>query len=81
MIDGSTSNDLLKIFFKIEELGFFDPKLPIKYGFGNIMKFGKDTIYRNVHLFIQRINNITSFKGDKTVNHNLSLYLRKAALE
>ncbi len=44
--------DPLKIFFKVEELGFFNLEFPIEYGLGDIMGIGKDIIYRNVHLFV-----------------------------
>jgi len=45
------------------------------------MKSGKNTIYRNVYLFIQRITDIVSLKSDKIVNYNLFFYFREAALE
>ncbi len=44
--------DPSKTSFKAEELGFFDPELPIKYGSGDVMRINKNTIYRSVHLFI-----------------------------
>ncbi len=50
--DGSVS-DSLKISFKIEELDFFDPELPIEYDLKDVIKINKNTIYRSVHLFIQ----------------------------
>jgi len=49
--DGSTS-DPPRISFKVEKLNFFDPELPIEYGLGDVVRIGKDTIYRNVHLFV-----------------------------
>ncbi len=73
--------DPLRTSFKTEELGFFDPKLPIKYGLGDVVRIGKNTIYRSVYLFVQRIIDIVSIKGDKIVSYNLSLYFRGAALE
>ena len=77
----STSIDPSRTSFKTEELDFFDPKLPIEYGSGDVVKTGKNTSYRSVHLFVQRITDIASIKNDKIVNHNLPLCLREAALE
>jgi len=45
------------------------------------MRISKNTIYRSVHLFVQRITDIANIKGDKVVSHNLSFYFRGAALE
>ncbi len=69
--DNLTSIDPSRIFFKIEELGFFDPELPIEYGLGDVVKIGKNTIYHSVHLFVQRITDMANIKGDKVVSHNL----------
>ena len=81
----TTNNDSIsdpsKTSFKTEELGFFDPELPIEYGSGNVIKTSKDTIYRSVHLFVQQITDMTNIKDDKIVSYNLSLYLRGAVLE
>ena len=67
--------------FKAEELDFFDPELPIEYGSGDVVRTSKNTIYRSVHLFVQRITDMTNIKDDKIVSHNLPLYLRGAVLE
>ena len=50
--DNSTSIDPLRTFFKAEELGFFDSELPIEYGSGDVVRIGKNIIYRSVHLFV-----------------------------
>jgi len=68
-------SDLLRIFFKVKELNFFDPEFPIEYGLENVVRIGKNTIYCSVYLFVQRITDITNIKGDKIVNYNLPLYL------
>jgi hypothetical protein len=47
--------DNFKIAFKPEELDFFDPELSEKYDTGDLIYSDKNTIYRNVHLFIERI--------------------------
>ena len=52
IINNGLVSDPSKTSFKAEELGFFDPKLPIEYGLGDVMRTGKNTIYRSVHLFV-----------------------------
>jgi hypothetical protein len=47
--------DNSKIVFKSKELGFFDPELSEKYNIGNLIYSNKNTIYKNVYLFIERI--------------------------
>jgi len=80
-----TSNDLVsdssKTSFKIEELGFFDPELPIEYGLEDVIRTDKNMIYRSVHLFVQRVTDMTNIKNDKIVSYNLSLYLREVTLK
>ncbi len=77
----SISIDPSKTFFKAEELGLFDPEFPIEYGPGDVVRISKNTIYRSIHLFVQRITDIASIKGDKIISYNLPLYLRETALE
>jgi len=79
--NGSISIDPSKTSFKAEELGFFDPEFPIEYGLGDVVKTGKNTIYRSVHLFVQRITDMASIKDDKVINYNLPLCLRGVILE
>ena len=74
-------SDLLRIFFKVKELNFFDPEFPIEYDSEDVVKIGKNMIYRSVYLFVQRITDIASIKNDKIVSHNLSLYFRGAILK
>jgi hypothetical protein len=54
--------DNFKIVFKSKELGFFDPELSEKYGTGNLIHLNKNTIYKSVHLFIERIRDIARIK-------------------
>ena len=49
--NGSVS-DPLKTSFKAEELGFFDPEFPIEYGLEDVVRTDKNTIYRNIYLFV-----------------------------
>ncbi len=80
-ISNDSASDPSRTSFKTEELGFFDPELPIEYGLENVIKTDKNTTYRSVHLFIQRIIDIANIKDDKIVNYNHPLYLRGAALK
>jgi hypothetical protein len=54
--------DNFKIAFKSEELEFFDPELFEKYSTDNLIHLDKNTIYKSVHLFIERIRNIAKIK-------------------
>jgi hypothetical protein len=44
-----------KIAFKFEKLEFFDPELFVKYNTGDLIYSDKNTIYKSVYLFIERI--------------------------
>jgi hypothetical protein len=54
--------DNSKIAFKSEELEFFDPELSEKYDTDNLVHSDKNTIYRNIHLFIKYIRDIARIK-------------------
>jgi hypothetical protein len=69
-----------KIAFKSEELEFFDPELSEEYNTGDLIHLNKNTIYRNVHLFIERIRNVVRIKTPIIVQIHLSIYLRKTVL-
>ena len=75
------SVDSSRTFFKTEELGFFDSKFPIEYDLEDVVRIDKNTIYRSVHLFVQRITDMANIKGDKVISYNLSLCLRETALK
>jgi hypothetical protein len=51
-----------KIAFKSEELDFFNPELPEKYSTDDLIHLSKNTIYKSVHLFIERIRNVVKIK-------------------
>jgi hypothetical protein len=72
--------DNSKIAFKSKELKFFDPELSEKYNTNNLIYSDKNTIYRNVYLFIERIRNIAKIKILIIVQIYLSIYLRKTIL-
>jgi hypothetical protein len=81
----SKSNSFLyqdnsKIAFKFKELRFFDPELSEKYSTDNLIYSDKNTIYRSVHLFIERIRNIARIKTPTIVQIHLSICLRETIL-
>ena len=63
-----------------EELGFFDPLLDKSYGTGDTAMVGKDLYYRNVFLFIERIEDLARIKGDELIAANINTCLRGTAL-
>jgi hypothetical protein len=69
-----------KIAFKSEKLKFFDPELFEEYGMGNLVHLGKDTIYRSVYLFIERIRDVAKIKILIIVQIHLSMCLREITL-
>ena len=64
------------------DLGFFDPGYEGKtVATGDPMEHaGKDTIFRDVHLFMERIRDIAAVKRDEVVRQNLSMCLKGVAL-
>src|SRR5204863_2160 len=62
--------------FKPEEIGYFDPELGIE---DDSVVMGDKEWIQNVFVFIQRIKDIASIKGDEIVRTNLPLCLRGAA--
>ena len=63
------------------DLGYFDPHLDRAYGEGEIVSVGKDVYYRNVVLFVQRLQNLVTFWGATLVKVNIATSLRGSALE
>ena len=51
----------------MEDIGFFDPNLPISYGEGEVVSIGKKLYYRNIILFTKRIKDLATTKGYKLV--------------
>ena len=62
------------------DLGYFDPHLEKSYGEGEIVTVGKDLYYRSVILFVERVRDLATVKGDALVRTNLNTSLRGAAL-
>ena len=62
------------------DLGYFDLHLDKSFGEGEIVTVGKDTYFRNVLLFTDRIRNIAEVKGAAIVKANINTALRGTAL-
>ena len=62
-------------------LGYFDPHLDRAHGKGEIVLVGKDVYYRNVVLFVQRLQSLVTFRGTALVKANIATLLRGSALE
>src|SRR5579862_4607176 len=67
--------------WRIEEFDLFEPDLPIddRHPAGDVITVGRDTIYRNVDAFAERIKDAIATKGSALVRDNLHLCLRGAA--
>ena len=62
------------------DLGYFDPHLDKSYGEGEIVTVGKDTYFRSVILFIERLRDVAAVKGFIAVKANLGTVLRGTVL-
>lgn len=63
-------------------LDYFDPHLDTKaHGVGEVVLVGKNVYYRNVVLFVQRIQNLVTFKGAALVKANTPTSLRGSVFE
>ena len=63
------------------DLGYFDPHLDRAHGEGEIVSVGKDVYYRNVVLFVQRLQSLVTFRGAALVKANIATSLQSSALE
>lgn len=64
------------------DLGYFDSHLDTKtHGVSKVVLIGKDIYYRNVVLFVQRIQNLVTFKGAALVKTNIPTSLREFTLK
>ena len=63
------------------ELGYFDPHLDRAHGEVEIVLVGKDIYYRNVVLFVQRLQSLVTFRGAAFVKANIAISLQGSALE
>ena len=62
------------------DLGYFNLYLNRAHGEGKIVLVGKDVYYRNVVLFVQRLQSLVTFKGAILVKANVATSLRGSAL-
>ena len=64
------------------DIGFFDPNYEGKSAATSepIVHTGKDIIFRDVHVFIDRIKDLSLIKGPELIRTNLSTCLRGTAL-
>jgi len=67
--------------WRLEEVGMFEPDLPIddRNPAGDAITVGRDTIYRNVDAFCERIADAIASKGPTVVRDNLQSCLRGQA--
>jgi hypothetical protein len=67
--------------WRIEEFGLFQPDLQVdsSHPAGDVVTIGKDTFYRNVDAFCERVRDAVSLKGPDVVRENLHLCLRGTA--
>ena len=62
-------------------LGYFNSHLDRAHGEGEIVSVGKDVYYRNVVLFVQRLQSLVTFRGAALVKANIATSLQGSALE
>jgi hypothetical protein len=67
--------------WRIEEFRLFEPDMQVdaSHPAGDVVTVGRDTIYRNVDAFCQRINDAASLRGMQVIRDNLHLCLRGTA--
>ena len=56
-------------------LGYFDPHLDRAHGEGEVVLVGKDVYYRNIVLFVQRLQSLVTFKEAALVKANVATSL------
>lgn len=61
--------------WNLSDLGYFGPHLDRVYGEGEIVLVEKDVYYRNVILFIQRLQSFITFQGATLVKANIATSL------
>ena len=65
--------------WKSKELNFFDSFLSTSFDVDFMIKNDKNFYYRNVHLFCEKIKNLTITKRQKIVRVNLNICFRNSA--
>lgn len=74
-------NPDVRIGFRADDIGYFDPHLDEAMGKTDIVQVGHDTYYRDVHLFVGQAKAIANVKGPRLVRIGLHLCLRGVAQE
>ena len=64
----------------MKDIGFFDPSLLTNYDEGEVVLIEKKLYYRNIILFIKRIEDLVTIKRYELIRANLNTYLRKITL-
>ena len=64
----------------MEDIGFFNPNLPISYSESEVVLIGKKLYYRSIILFIKRIKDLVIIKRYELIRANLKTCLRRIAL-
>lgn len=62
-------------------MGYFDPHLDRAHGEDEIVSVGKDVYYKNVVLFVQRLQSLVTFCNTALVKANIATSLQGSALE
>lgn len=62
-------------------LGYFNPHFDRVYKEDEIVLVGKDVYYKNIILFIQRLQSLVTFRGIALVKANITTFLRDSALK
>ena len=78
-IHGNTINK-----WNVNQIGFFDPNFKdnnITAGSGDITYMGNNPIIRDVFVFIERIHNLITIKGEEIIQSNLQTCLKGIALK
>lgn len=63
------------------DLGYFKPHLNKAHKEGEIVLVGKNVYYRNVIFFVQRLQNLVTFRDVALVKANIASSIRGSALE
>lgn len=61
--------------FRAHDIGVFEPLLDQAYGVGDVVTFAKEVVFRDVHLFCERLKIVAQIKGEELVRTNASLCL------
>lgn len=62
-------------------LGYFDPYLDRAHGEDEIVLVGKDVYFRNIVLFVQRVQSLVTFWGAAFVKANIATSFQSSVLE